>query len=225
VRLRIRLARGSAWWTWWDRAAWTKAQAERVREAERSIDLDLSEAGHRLRPRRRRGRDQVLIPSFQAGTPTRSSSTSWRPARRVADVSVRYKDLLAAKRRDSGEPALSRGVSAPGPLERNVLANLLAFRVSRALACAGDALAAGTSGASAPIRQARALLAGLGALVPGLAGDPALVRDAAMLSEYAGLLASGVLGPSERPRVADSLRYAARLKLLPRPAPLAVAAL
>jgi Ca-activated chloride channel family protein len=229
VRLRIRLAPGVRLVEVVGSRRLDEAQAERVREAERSIDLDLS---RKLGIDSDRGDDedgiQILIPSFQAGDAHAILLDVVAPGPGpIADLGVRYKDLLSLRNGVARAGlTLTRGATAPGPLERNVLANLLAFRVSRALACAGDALAAGeVRGASAAIEDARALLAGLGALVPGLAGDPALVRDAAMLREYAGLLASGALGASERPRVADSLRYAARLKLLPRPAPLAVAAL
>jgi Ca-activated chloride channel family protein len=229
VRLRIRLAPGVRLVEVVGSRRLDEAQAERVREAERSIDLDLA---RKLGVDSDRGEDedgiQIVIPSFQAGDAHAILLDVVVPGPGpIADVGVRYKDLLSLRNGVArASLSVSRGAAAPGPLERNVLANLLAFRVSRGLACAGDALAAeDVPGASASIEQVRALLAGLGALVPALAGDPALSRDAAMLGEYASLLASGAVGTSERPRLADSLRFAARLKMLPRPAPLAVAAL
>jgi Ca-activated chloride channel family protein len=229
VRLRIRLAPGVRLVEVVGSRRLDEAQAERVREAERSIDLDLA---RRLGIDSDRGEDedgiQIVIPSFQAGDAHAILLDVVAPGPGpIADVGVRYKDLLFLRNGTARAGlTLSGGAAAPGPLERNVLANLLAFRVSRALARAGDALADGdVRGASAPIEAAQALLTGLGALEPTLAGDPALLRDAAMLGEYAGLLAGGALGSRERPRLADSLRYAARLKLLPRPAPLAVASL
>ena len=225
VRLRIRLAPGVRLVDVVGSRRLDEAQAERVRQIERRIDLDLA---RKLGIAEDRGEDedgiQIVIPSFQAGDAHAIllDVVASGPGR-IADVSVRYKDLLSPGNAVArASLALPRASANPGPLERNVLANLLAFRVSRALDCAGDALAAGeVPGAATPIEQARALLEGIGARLPGFAGDPGLSRDAAMLREYADLLASGALGPDDRPRVADSLHYAARLKLLPRPASLA----
>ena len=68
------------------------------------------------------------------------------------------------------------------------------------------------------IGRIRALLAGLASAVPGFDKDRDVARDVAMLDEYLALLAAGAGGqPEPREHLAESLRYAGRLKVLPRP--------
>ena len=203
VRLQVRLSPGVRLVEVVGSRRLDETQAERVRQAERSIDLDLS---RKLGIDSDRGLDedgiQIVIPSFQARDAHVILLDVVAPGPGpIADVAIRYKDLLFLRNGVArASLTLSRDTAVQGPLERNVVANLLAFRVSRALACGGDALAAGdVAGALAPIEQARALLSGLGGLVPRLAGDPALLRDAEMLNEYAVLLTGGALRASERP--------------------------
>jgi hypothetical protein len=133
----------------------------------------------------------------------------------VADVSVRYKDL-AFLRNGVARASLSLPAGAPaaGPLERNVLKNLLARRLADTLGRASAALEEGdAAGAKALVDEARALRGGLLACVPGLAGDAEIARDVAMLDEYARLLAHGAVLQPHLAGIADSLRYAGRLKL------------
>jgi hypothetical protein len=64
----------------------------------------------------------------------------------------------------------------------------------------------------------RSLLIGLPAERQGLVGDPDLINDVRLLEEYLRLLQkTGVVAGDTQTRLADSLRYAGRLKVLPAP--------
>jgi TonB family protein len=218
VRLRIRLAPGVSLVEIVGSRRLDEAQAQRVRETERSIDLRLSRI---LGIDSDRGDDedgiQVVIPSFHSGDAhVILLDVVAEGAGALADVSVRYKDV-AFLRNGVARASLSLPARGPaaGPLERNVLKNLLAVRLAQSFAAAGAALDAGdTSGAAAFVERALSLRAGLLERLPGIAGDPELVRHVAMLQEYSRLLTGGAPGP----QIADSLRYAGRLMLSPRPA-------
>ena len=107
-----------------------------------------------------------------------------------------------------------------------MLKNLLAWRLAETLGRAGAALDAGDPAeARALVEEARGLRTGLLACAPGLAGDAELLRDVAMLHEYARLLAGGAAIQPHLADIADSLRYAGRLKLRTPPASLATGTL
>lgn len=228
VRLRIRLAAGVRLVGIVGSRRLDEAQAQRVREAERSIDLRLS---RNLGIESDRGEDedgiQVVVPVFRAGDAHVILLDVVAPGPgAVADVSVRYKDLVFL-RNGVARASLSLPAGAPaiGPLERNVTKNLLAWRLADSLGRAGAALDAGdAAGARAIVEEARVLRGGLLGCVPGLSGDAELVRDVAMLQEYAGLLSPGAAVQPQLAFIADSLRYAGRLKLR-SPAPLATGTL
>jgi len=229
VRLRVRLAPGVRLVDVVGSRPLRARQAQRVREAERSIDRRLA---RNLGVEADRGDDedgiQIVIPGFRAGdSHAILLDVVAAQAGPIADVTVRYKDVVFG-RNGVTRTSLTLGeqLSAPGPLELGVLKHLLALRLSQTLALAGDALAAGRVAQVAPLLQnARMLRAGLGSLIPGLAGDPELARDEAMLAEYARLLTrSWAAARSQQAQLADSLRYAGRLKVLPRPVPLATTA-
>ena len=217
VRLRIRLAAGVRLVGVVGSRRLDEAQAQRVREAERSIDLRLS---RNLGIESDRGEDedgiQLVIPAFRAGDAHVILLDVVAPGPgAVADVSVRYKDL-AFLRNGVARASLSLPAGGPGagPLERNVLKNLLAWRLSETLGRASAALEEGDpAGAKALVDEARALRGGLLACGPGLTGDAEIVRDVAMLDEYSRVLAAGAAIRPHLAGIADSLRYAGRLKL------------
>ena len=220
VRLRIRLAPGVRLVEVIGSQRLDAQQAERVREAERHLDLELA---RHLGIEADRDDDedgiQIVIPAFQAGDAHAILLDVVAPGPgAVADVSVRYKDVAFLRNGVArASLSLSAGQSAAGPLERNVLKNLLAHRLSAALEKAGQAAGAGdASGAAAQVQDIRGLLAALRVEVPGLAADADLARDVAMLETYTRLLANPALS-AHRALVADSLRYAGRLKLIRRP--------
>ncbi len=219
VRLRIRLAPavqlvdviGSEWLD--------EKRAERVRQAERSID---SRTSRDLGIASNRGRDedgiQIVIPNFYAGDGhvVLLDVVAGGPGP-IADVQVRYKDLVNLR---NGVSRASLDVGCEerraGPLERNVLKNLLAVELAATLERAGRALASGDLGGAVELlRDARELLGGLPLVLDELASDPDLGEDTAMLEAYVSSLSAA--GPADLAYLTDSLRYAARLKVLPPP--------
>ena len=107
---------------------------------------------------------------------------------------------------------------APGPLERNVLKNLLAERLSAGIRAAGLALSAGDA-ASAQLKLdvQLSLLEGLRREVAGWANDVELRNDVHMVSEYRAALATAATRDEEAQRqLADSMQYAGFLKVQAR---------
>ena len=114
---------------------------------------------------------------------------------------------------------LHRGKSERGPIERSVVKSFLAHRLEQNLREAGTSLARGDVAAvEQGLTSWRDLLAGFQRFEPGFDKDRDLSRDVVMLDEYLQLLSAGAgdADPS-RSHLADSLRYAAHLKVLPRP--------
>jgi len=139
----------------------------------------------------------------------------------LAEVVARYKDL-AYLRNGVSRAGLSLGgeEASAGPLERNVLDNLLALRLSETLERAGRSVADGDrETAAALLEEFRGLLVGLRHELPGLGGDAAHDRDIEMLVRYRDLLRDAAVGaPEQLAYLSDSLRYAGWLRLLPPPA-------
>jgi hypothetical protein len=227
VRLRIRLAPGVELVNVFGSERLDETRAQRVRNAERSIDLRLE---RNLGIHADRGQDedgvQIVIPSFYAGDSHVILLDVVAPGPGpIAEVVVRYKDLVYL-RNGVARAALSLDddEGAPGPLERNVLKNLLALRLSETLQRSGTVLRQGDRArASELLTTVHELLTGLCAELPGLGGDAELSHDIRLLSDYRALLNDGAIDrPEQLAYLSDSLFYAGRLRLL---APLALLAL
>ncbi len=223
VRLRIRLQPGVKLIDVLGSRRLAEPQAQRVREAERSIDRRLA---RNLGIRADRGEDeegiQIVIPSFYAGDAhvVLLDVVVPRPGP-VADVTVRYKDLVHLRNGVArARLALPQGQPARGPLERNVLKNLLALQLAQAAEQAGEALRRGDGGAAQTLLAARSeLLKGLRQVVLGWEDDPELIRDERMLVGYLKLLGSPALSRrhAQAQQVADSLDLTAYRRLVPTP--------
>jgi len=220
VRLRIRLAPGVKLVNVLGSERLDVVQSQRVRQAERSIDQRLS---RNLGIAQDRGDDeegiQIVVPAWYAGdSHTILLDVVVPEGGRVADVTVRYKDLVQLRNgvaRASLE--LPQGPRDTGPLQTNVLRNHLAFEVADGLRTAGEALAAGEiADARLAVTGLQALLAGVARVRPELATDTVLAADRALVAEYLRLLQAGPTG-SARESVARSLKYAGELKTLPPP--------
>lgn len=218
VRLRIRLAPGVELIDVLGSYRLDEDAAERVREAEQSIDQRLS---RNLGIQADRGEDedgiQIVIPAFYAGVSHVVLLDVVVPgAGPVADVTIRYKDLVQLENGVARDHfSLDREENNPGPLERNVLKNLLAYELSETLRRAGLLVAEGHAGtAQSEIEDFLSVLRGLQEEVQDFHTDPELFADIEMLSRY--LLA---FDPYTEPPndLADSLLYASYLKLLPPP--------
>jgi TonB family protein len=222
VRLRVRLAPGVKLVDVLGSERLDEARAQRVRDAEKSIDLRLS---RNLGIEADRGDDedgiQIVIPSFYAGDSHVILLDVVAPGPGpLAEVTVRYKDLVQLRNGVSRASLdLGRDTRTAGPLERNVLKNLLSFRLSQTLDRAGRAVSASdTIRATTLLEEFADLLEGLRHELPGLDNDPEVRADLVMLDEYRSLLAGGFAArPDQRDFLADSLCYAARLKIQPRP--------
>ncbi len=219
LRLRIRLASGVKLVEVLGAQRLDEPRAQRVREAEQAIDQRLSQ---NLGIAADRGEDeegiQIVIPNFFAGDDhvILLDLVTDGPGP-VADVTLRYKDLVTLGNGVAqASLALPNGPVSQGPLERNVLKNLVASEIARqarliSLDLRNDDVALAKTRAATLAR----ILQGLRRQVPGWAADPDLAADQAMLDEYLTALRSpGLQDPAQRQWLADSLDFAAHRKLL-----------
>ena len=212
VRLRLRLAGGVQLIQVLGAQRLAEPEAQRVREAEQSIDQRIS---RNLGIEADRGEDeegiQIVIPNFYSGDTHTVVLDVFVPGPGpIADLTVRYKDLVFLRNGVArNRLELPVGERPAGPLERNVLKNELAQVLAASAREAGRALAsADLVGAIGHIDQARVLLAGLRQVVPGWATDPELVNDESMLAEYLLALRSPYMQqPEFRQPLAESLRF------------------
>jgi Ca-activated chloride channel family protein len=218
LRLRIRLAPGVKLIDVLGSRRLGEPQARRVRAAEQSIDQRLA---RNLGIQADRGEDeegiQIVIPSFYAGdTHVVMLDVIAENPGAIADVTLRYKDVVYLRNGVArASLTVGGGQRVPGPLERNVLKNLVAWEFARQTRQAGKSLAAADpQRARSQLATLRELIHGLRLEVAGWSGDPDLVADEAMLGAYLEILDSPVIGdPAQRRYLADSLRYAAFRKL------------
>ncbi len=224
LRLRIRLAPGVRLVEVVGSEQLDTAGAERVRAAERSIDRRLA---RNLGIEADRGEDeagiQIVIPTFHSGDSHAVLLDVVAPGPGpVADVTVRYKDLVYLRNGVArANLTLGRSSDPPGPLERNVTKNLLAIRLSEMLKLAGrQLLAGGDDEAIAAVRRFQTLLAEIRRELPGFQNDLDLNGDLQMLREYVAVLEAGAL-QQDAPReyLADSLQLSGYFKTVPRTSP------
>lgn len=220
VRLRIRLAPGVQLVDVIGSEPLDAKRTQRVRDAERSIDQRLA---RRLGIEADRGEDeegiQIVIPSFYAGDEHVVLLDVVAPgAGAIADVTMRYKDLIQLKNSVARAGlAVGRDAAPAGPLQRNVTKNLLSQRLADCLAEAAELVRGGDSAqAAGRIESFSKLLEGLRRELPSLAGDTELGNDIAMLAAYRTAL-SNEMASNARLWLADSMTLAAKFKLLPRP--------
>ena len=223
LRLRIRLAPGVKLVEIVGSELLDTNAAQQVRLAERSIDRRLA---RNLGIEADRGEDdegiQIVMPAFYSGDTHAVLLDVVAPGPGpIADVSVRYKDLVYLRNGVArANLHLGRSSDPPGPLEQNVVKNLLAVRLAETLKDAGRSLLAGADAeAVASVRDFQALLAELRDEVPGFQNDADLAGDADMLGEYLAVLDTGALAHAEpRQHLADSLQLSGYFKTIPRSA-------
>lgn len=216
VRLRIRLAAGVQLVDVIGSRSLDEHETQRVREAERAIDQTLA---RRLGITSDRGDDedgiQIVIPAFYADDAHRVLLDLLVPGPGpVADVQVRYKDLLRLGNGTlTDRLVISRGGAARGPAERAVYAAWLGHELSGALRAAASELDHGRpDSARAMLEGARMAVVTAWAQIPELASEPALTRDVSLCQRYRDALAAQ---PADV--MATSLRFAAHRRLLGDP--------
>ena len=123
----------------------------------------------------------------------------------VADVSVRYKDLVYRRN------GVARAQLAVEDGHRG------AHELARSARRAASELASGRHvDAMATLGRIRDLLIGIRQAIPGFDGDDELRGDVALLDQYLKVLASGYAGAGQnRQRLTDSLRFVAHRRLIP----------
>lgn len=217
VRLRIRLSKGVKLIQVLDSYRLDEAKAQRVREAEQSIDIRLS---RNLGIKADRGEDeegiQIIIPSFYAGdTHVVLLDVVAESSGSIADVTVRYKDLLYLKNGVARSHLyLPGGQNIVGPLERNVVKNMLALKLSQATHLASDRLSVrDVDAAITQIQTIRDLYQGMRQEMAAWNRDSELLHDEQLLNQYIALLKSPVVNDGLE-HLADSLRYYGLKKLL-----------
>ncbi len=145
---------------------------------------------------------QILIPAFYSGDShvllldvVADSSNVRDNQREIAQVSLRFKDLLQLKNgRVEKSFALASGQSAPlwqglGPLEQNVVKNFISYRVSESLKAAGRALSRrDLVEARKDLTQANALLVGAMHSVQALGDDTDLKMAREIIRQYLAIL-------------------------------------
>ncbi|MGI9592442.1 MAG: hypothetical protein ACR2P8_13810 [Myxococcota bacterium] len=221
LRLRIRLAPGVKLVSVVGSEPLDAAGAEQVRRAERSVDRRLAQ---NLGIEADRGEDedgiQIVIPTFHSGDSHAVLIDLVAPGPGpIADVTIRYKDLVYLRNSVArANLTLGRSADPPGPLERNVVKNLLAIRLSETLKESGRELLAGRDQqAIAAVREFRTLLEGLQRETAGFQNDPALADDTRMLDEYLAVIEAGALDhDAPRQYLADSLQLSGYFKTTPR---------
>jgi len=222
VRLRIRLAPGVQLIDVIGSERLDENHAQQVRDAEQSIDQRLS---RNLGIQTDRGLDeegiQIVIPSYYADDAHVVLLDVVAPGPGpVADVTVRYKDLVHMKNGVArAHLRVGRTETSAGPLELNVLANLIATEVASGLDAAADAVAGRDIDAARSILTgALDLVRGITTLADGLGQNADLEADSEMLAGYLDALSKlQAREPAQIRTMADSLRYAGRLKILPPP--------
>ena len=220
VRLRIRLAPGVELIDILGSTNLSEQAAQRVRDAERSIDQRVA---RNTGIRADRGEDeegiQIVIPSFFAGDSHAVLLDVVVPGPGpVADVSVRYKDLVYRRNGVArARLAIEDGHTGTGPLEHNVLKNQLAHALARSAATASQQLEAGDRrGAVRTLTEARELITGMREEIPGWDNDNELRADETLLAQYLTALgAQFARSGQHHDRLADSLRYLAFRRLTP----------
>ena len=221
LRLRIRLAPGVKLVDVIGSRKLNEEQSEQTRRSENSIDQRIAK---NLGITADRGEDeegiQIVIPSFYAGDAHIILLDLVVPgAGPVADVQLRYKDLVFLRNGTTvGSFALEQNEKDAGPLEQNVLKNLLALRFGTTLEQAGEAVAHGGEAAAVrAIKSYQNLLSAFRLRFSTFGRDTDIDNDLQMLGDYLAALESHPIHPTaQREYLAGSLQLAGKLKVLPR---------
>ncbi len=218
VRLRIRLAPGVQLIDVLGSKRLDAPSAERVRQAEKSIDQRISK---NLGIAADRGEDeegiQIVIPAFYAGDAHVVLLDVVAPGPgAISDVQVRYKDLVFMKNGVArANLSLTRSEAALGPLEQNVLKNLLAYSLSEKLKYAAQkVISSKLDQARSILTEQRALLRSFQETVPGFERDRGIRNDILMIERYLQSIGGPLDEFSVRP-IAFSLQYAGTQRVLP----------
>lgn len=212
LRLKIRLAKGVKLINVIDSYNLNEKQAQRVRDAEQSLDQRLSK---NLGITADRGEDeegiQIVIPSFYAGdTHVILLDVVVTNTGPVADVTLKYKDLLYLNNAVTRKQlSLNSNPKELGPLNYNVIKNILAKKFSNDIQGASQLLENGNKNqALETLIKLQRLYQSMRVQFPNWNDDAEIFNDEKLLKKYIKLLQSLSLNQSQQMAfVIDCLQY------------------
>ncbi len=212
LRLRIRLAKGVKLVEVLDSYNLNDQQSQRVRDAEQSLDKRLSK---NLGIAADRGDDeegiQIVIPSFFAGdTHVVLLDVVIDKPGPIADVSMRYKDLLYLRNAVARKQLnLDNQVKAIGPIQMNVIKNTLASHFTIKLKQASGSIKNGDqSNALLILESLHNLYKSLQNEFPVWNNDAEIINDLKLIQQYINLLkTSPISGVQQINYIVDSMQY------------------
>jgi len=188
LRLQIRLAEGVQLIDVIGSEPLNDRQTRAVKQAEQSLDQRMA-ANHGITADR--GEDdegiQIIIPGFYAGDAhVVLLDVLVNQPGVVADVSLRYKDLIHLRNsKISRQHVLSAGQQERGPLERNVLKNLVSAHFSQVFQQAAEQLRQGHhERAMGELQRLLNQYQGLRQRIPGWQQDAELLADEQLIRHY-----------------------------------------
>jgi len=212
VRLRIRLANGVKLIKVLDSYNLNEKQAQRVRDAENSLDQRLSK---NLGIQADRGEDeegiQIVIPSFYASdTHVVLLDVVVNNPGPVADVTMRYKDLLYLRNAVSRKQ-LNLGIDNKpiGPLQLNVIKNVLASRFTMDINQASVLLKNGENNRALSILLSlKELYQSMRHEFPAWNSDSEILKDEKLIQQYIELINKTAINNAPQINyIVNSLQY------------------
>jgi hypothetical protein len=212
LRLRIRLAKGVKLIKVLDSYNLNEQQAQRVRDSEQSLDQRLSK---NLGITADRGDDeegiQIVVPAFYAGdTHVILLDVVVSKPGAVADVTLRYKDLLYLRNATTRKQlSIESRVKKLGPLQLNVMKNVLAHRFANKLKLASDMIHQGNNNAAlTELLKMQKLYQSMRHTFPTWNDDTEILNDEKLLHQYIKLLNANTLTDAKQLNyIADSMQY------------------
>jgi hypothetical protein len=212
LRLKIRLAKGVKLIDVIDSYNLNETQAQKVRDAEQSLDQRLSK---NLGITADRGKDeegiQIVIPSFYAGdTHVILLDVVVTNTGPIADVTMRYKDLLYLNNAVTRKQlTMDSNPKELGPLNLNVIKNILAKRFSSDIQAASQLLKNDNKDqALKKLIKLQKLYQSMRVQFPNWNDDAEIFNDQKLLIKYIKLLQSLSLDQSQQVSfMIDSLQY------------------
>ncbi len=212
LRLRIRLAKGVKLIEVLDSYNLNEKQSQRVRDAELSLDKRLSK---NLGIKTDRGDDeegiQIVIPSFFAGdTHVILLDVVATDTKVIADVTMRYKDLLYLRNAISRKQLnLESDPKALGPLQYNVMKNVLASKFSKSIKKAATHIHQGNHPRALNLLlDMQKLYQSMRVHIPAWNKDKEILNDEKLLQEYINILHSLSINDIQKINyIVDSLQY------------------
>ncbi len=219
LRLQIKLAEGVQLIDVLDSYSLDEAQAQKVREAEQSLDQRMSK---NLGIKADRGQDddgiQIVIPSYFAGdTHVILIDVLVQNPGPVAEVTAKYKDLIYLKNATSQMNLhMRQGNNELGPLELNVMKNVLAQRLSQTIKQASQALYAGdVDTAVTKLNYILKLYQAMRQHMPVWKNDAEMIQDETIIKQYLHLLnTQSSLDPKQHQLIADAMNFMSWRKLI-----------